>query len=130
MPFSTNSKVENPFCAEGLNPSLSQNFEIKTEDNITPIPDFTTIDRCKKLQTLLTAGTQKDEAVNLQHILTNQFCNRTVFHLNIKGGDKFFLALSHSLPNCANLENSKAIAETWRTLARYVYRLKEYAEVI
>ena len=128
IPFSANSDVENLFCPEGLVPSISQNLEVKKEES-SSLPDFTTIDRCKKLQTLLNAGPLKDEALTLQNILATQFSNRAAFQLTVKGGDKFFIALSRSLQNYSNLENSKAVAETQRVLAKYIYGLKEYAEV-
>ena len=106
MPFPRNSDAETPFRAEGLVPSLSQNLEIVKKEESASIPDFSTVDRCKKLQTLLNAGPLKDEAVTLQNILATQFSNRAAFQLTVKGGDKFFVALSHSLPNYSNLENS------------------------
>ena len=128
MPFSANSDAENLFRTEESVPSISQNLEVKKEES-SSIPDFTTIDRCKKLQTLLNAGPLKDEALTLQNILATQFSNWAAFQLTVKGGDKFFVALSRSLPNYSNLENLKAVAETRRVLAKYIYGLKEYAEV-
>ena len=81
MPFSTNSDAENKFRTEGLVPSISQNLEVKKEES-SSILDFTTIDQCKKLQTLLNAGPLKDEALTLQNILATQLNFQTGLPFN------------------------------------------------
>ena len=117
MPFSANSDAENLFHTEGSVPSISQNLEVKKEES-SSIPDFTTIDRCKKFQTLLNAGPLKDEALTLQNILATQFSNWAAFQLS-RGVIHFLLLCPvHS-----------QIILTWKT-RRQLQKHEEYLQNI